>query len=222
MKFLVWKGNILHNHQKAIPCTVVSSFVREIIILITQLSFSMPFSIVCCTDTRTVCNKINTVYCYWFLGLFSSQFKQSFTFLVWWELLHAVLTKGCWWWIASLHSARKGQELSGSTLFQGKMCISCQPLQWLYPWHSSMTSPPTPRFQSPPCTVCDQFYFFGCTKGKGKKNQNIATWNQGSKFSALIQTFLLNVSKICPNSEMYLLPNLYWSQSQQGTVHLLY
>lgn len=74
------------------------------------------------------------------------------------------------------------------------MCISCQPLQWLYPWHTSMTSPPV--LSKPSLwVVCDQLYFFGCTEGKGKENQNIATGNWGSKFAALIQTFLLNGSK---------------------------
>lgn len=37
----------------------------------------------------------------------------------------------------------------------GQMCISCQqPLQWLCPWHSSMTSPPVLRFQSHPSAWC--------------------------------------------------------------------
>lgn len=71
-------------------------------------------------------------------------------------------------------------------------------------FHGSPTHTQVSKFQGfkALCMVCDQLYFFGCTEGRGKENWNIATGNWGSKFTALMQTFLLNVSKVCPNSEI--------------------
>jgi len=53
LKLLVQEMNILHYHQKPVPSTVISSVIEgEVIILITQLGFSMPFLIVRCTEIK--------------------------------------------------------------------------------------------------------------------------------------------------------------------------